>query len=232
MKNFTLQAICTLTYRLLLALYLCSLSACAIIDRSSPSAVLITAQDIHLSNDIQLAKDDWPQAKWWVYFKDPQLDALIESALLHAPNMSIARNRFQQAIAQVDLVKSSTNAQAVATATLNRLHVSDSGPMGLFALNIPALGLDGPWYTQGTAGISGLYEFDIWGQDQHKVQAAIGQQNAQLAETAAIELEVTTTVAQLYFSIQTTQQKLALLQQVQSIYATHIAAHDAKIARG
>ncbi|STP22766.1 multidrug resistance outer membrane protein [Escherichia coli] len=56
-------------------------------------------------------------------------------------------------------------------------------------------------------------DLDLWGVHRSAVAAAIGAHNAALAETAAVELSLTTGVAQLYYSMQASYQMLDLLEQ-------------------
>ncbi|WP_186796083.1 TolC family protein, partial [Salmonella enterica] len=57
-------------------------------------------------------------------------------------------------------------------------------------------------------------------------------QNAALAETAAVELSLTTGVAQLYYSMQASYQMLSLLQQTRDVVDYAIQAHQSKVAHG
>jgi hypothetical protein len=76
---------------------------------------------------------------------------------------------------------------------------------------------NGPWYTLNTVGVGAQLNIDLWGADRARVAAAIGEKNARLAETAGIELDIASSVAQLYFAMQATFQKIALLQELEGI---------------
>lgn len=58
------------------------------------------------------------------------------------------------------------------------------------------------------------------------------RENARLAETAGIELDIASSVAQLYFAMQATFQKIALLQELESIAQFSVAAHEHRTQRG
>jgi multidrug efflux system outer membrane protein len=210
----------------------CGLSACAWIHDNVPPATMIAHEQIRLADDIRLARDGWPQAHWWTRYQDRQLDTLIDLALEQAPGILVARRRVEQAGAQVGMVRAASRLKAEAIATVNRQHVSANGFLGPFALNEPTLGFTGPWYTEGIVGIAGSYAFDLWGKERSAVEAAIGRQNAQLAEQATVELELSADVAQQYFAMQTIRQKLALLIQARDIQATVVAAASARADRG
>ncbi|TDV06782.1 MdtP family multidrug efflux transporter outer membrane subunit [Paraburkholderia caballeronis] len=208
------------------------LSGCALIHHDSAPRAPIAAENIRLADDIHLARDGWPSARWWTVYGDAQLDALIDRALADAPTMAIARTRVAQARSDVELVKAGTDLQVVALGLLDRQHVSANGFLGPYALDDPAQGVSGPWYTSGIVGLGASLNVDLWGKQRAQVAAALGVRNARLAETAAVELELSADVAQIYYGIQTRYALLDLLGQSQQIAAFAIDAHDARAARG
>ncbi|MFM0505290.1 MdtP family multidrug efflux transporter outer membrane subunit [Paraburkholderia caffeinilytica] len=208
------------------------LAGCALIHHDSAPYVPIAPDEIRLANDIHLARDGWPSARWWSGYGDAQLDALIDRALANAPTMVIARTRVAQAKSDVELVKAGSNLQVVALGLIDREHVSANGFLGPYAMNDPALGFSGPWYTEGIVGVGASLNIDIWGKQRAQVAASLGVQNARLAETSAVELEISTDVAQIYYGIQTTYQLIDLLEQSQQVAAFAIDAHEARASRG
>ena len=209
----------------------CGLSGCALIHETGESIPQIQPEQIRLADGIHLARDGWPSARWWTAYGDPQLDGLINQALNEAPTMAIARSKVEKARAQVALVQAATGLQVEAIASVDRMRASAGGLSGPLYNAISDL-TDGPWYTTGLAGFVGGYEIDVWGKNRHRIDAFVGLQNAQLAEQAAIELEVSADVAQLYYVIQTTLHTLDLLQQSQELVAATVAAHAARASRG
>lgn len=69
---------------------------------------------------------------------------------------------------------------------LNRQRVSANGFLSPYAMDAPALGMDGPYYTEATVGLFAGLDLDLWGVHRSAVAAAIGAHNAALAETAAV----------------------------------------------
>ncbi len=98
--------------------------------------------------------------------------------------------------------------QVAALGMLNRQRVSANGFLSPYSMDAPALGMDGPYYTEATVGLFAGLELDLWGVHRSAVAAAIGAHNAALAETAAVELSLATGVAQLYYSMQASYQML------------------------
>jgi multidrug efflux system outer membrane protein len=166
------------------------LSGCALIHHNGTPYAEIAPAQINLADDIHLARDGWPAARWWTRYHDEQLDALIDQALANAPTMVIARTRVAQARSDVELVSAGSSLQVTALALLDREHVSANGFLGPFASNDPALGTTGPWYTAGVVGLGASLNVDLWGKQRAQVAASIGVSNARLAETSAVELEI------------------------------------------
>lgn len=115
---------------------------------------------------------------------------------------------------------------------VNRQRVSANGFLSPYAMDAPKLGMDGPYYTEATVGLFAGLDLDLWGVHRSAVAAAIGAQNAALAETAAVELSLSAGVAQLYYSIQASYQMLDLLQQTRDVIDFAVKAHQSKVAHG
>ena len=205
---------------------------CALIHNDTPSHAQIAPEQIRLADDIHLARDGWPDAQWWTRYGDPQLNALVERALSGSPSIAMAKARVAQARSQTELLDAGSNLQVTAMGVLNREKASANGFLGPYALNMPLLGMTGPWYTEGTVGLFGDLKIDIWGTHRSAVKSAIGAQNARLAEVAEVELTLSSGVAQLYYSMQTGYQMLDLLQQAKSVLDYAVQAHQGKAAQG
>ncbi|PXV61478.1 outer membrane protein, multidrug efflux system [Dyella jiangningensis] len=211
---------------------LVGVSACASIHNDASPHAQMDAQRIRLAEDIHLAVDGWPDAKWWTRYKDPQLNELIERALAGSPTMAMARLRIAQAKSQTELLNAGTGLQESAFAMLDRQRASSNGFLGPYGTNEPLLGLTGPWYTEGTVGLFGGLSPDIWGTHRSAVRAALGAENAKVAELAEVELNLSTGVAQLYYSVQASHQLLGLLQQAHDALDYAVQAHQGKVAQG
>ncbi|PPK42468.1 outer membrane efflux protein [Trinickia symbiotica] len=179
----------------------CALSACALIQHDRKPYSTISVEQIRVADDIHLERDGWPAKQWWSVYGDPQLNSLIARALASAPTIVVARTRVAQAKSDIDLVRAGTNLQLTAIAAVDRERVSSNGFLGAYSTGQPAIGATGPWYTEGIVGLGGSLDVDIWGKQRAEVAASIGVHNARLAEVAAIELELSADVAQLYYGI-------------------------------
>lgn len=209
-----------------------SAAGCALIHHDTQPAAEIVPERIRIAGDIHLAREGWPAARWWTRYGDVQLNGLIDSALAQSPTIAIARSRLSRAHAQVELARASADLQVGARASIDRQHVSDNGFLSAYASHDLAIGATGPSYTSGLVGLDGRLDLDLWGRERAEIEAALGVQNANRADEAAAELEISTDVAQLYYSIQTTYASLDLLRQARDIAAFSVQAHAARQARG
>lgn len=225
--------------RQLSRLLLCSIlgsatliSGCALVRKDSAPHQQLEPEQIKLADDIHLASSGWPQAQWWKQFHDPQLDALIQRTLSGSHTLAEAKLREEKTQSQADLLDAGSQLQVAALGMLNRQRVSANGFLSPYAMDAPALGMDGPYYTEATVGLFAGLDLDLWGVHRSALAAAIGAHNAALAETAAVELSLTTGVAQLYYSMQASYQMLDLLEQTRSVINYAVRAHQSKVTHG
>ncbi len=208
------------------------LPGCALIHNDTAPHAQIAPEQSRLADDIHLAHDGWPDAQWWKRYDDPQLDALIERALSASPTIAMARTRVTQAGSQADLLRAGTGLQVSAFALVNEQHASANGFLGPYSLNLPRLGITGPWYTEGALGLVADLNIDLWGMHRSAVEAALGVQNARAAEAAQVELDISSDIAQLYYSMQTTYGMIGLLQQMREVLVFAVDAHQSKARLG
>ncbi|STI85058.1 multidrug resistance outer membrane protein [Escherichia coli] len=101
--------------------------------------------------------------------------------------------------------------------------MSAEGLMGPFALNDPAAGTTGPWYTNGTFGLTAGWHLDIWGKNRAEVTARWvrlkhGRRNASKPANCWLAA-----VARLYWEWQTQAALNTVLQQIEKEQNTIIA---------
>ncbi len=222
----------------LLAFFVTSLlsGGCAWMRKDTQPAAMINPVDIKLAPDLARMpdswKDEWPARDWWTVYGDTQLDALVQRALENSPTLAIVRKRADMAAAQVDLARAGQGPTLGLTAFVMRQHVSDAGFLNAFAMDVPTLGLTGPWYTSATGGFVGKWDIDIWGKNRSQVEAALGAQAASVAEAAQAELVISTTVVKLYYDMQTLFALRDIQNELLSIEILNIAGQEAKAQRG
>lgn len=176
------------------------LAACA---PEHASVSPITAQATPASVNTQLSRTSWPKNEWWKDYNDPQLNSLIAKALKDAPDMQIARQRITLAEAQAKATMAADGPQIDFSADAERQKMSAEGLMGPFAITDPAAGTTGPWYTNGTFGLTAGWDLDLWGKNRAQVESRIGKVNAQKAEMEQTRQLLASSVARLYWEWQT-----------------------------
>ena len=72
----------------------------------------------------------------------------------------MAEQRIQLAEAQAKAIATQDGPQIDFSADMERQKMSAEGLMGPFALNDPAAGTTGPWYTNGTFGLTAGWHLD------------------------------------------------------------------------
>ncbi|HFZ8851783.1 TPA: multidrug resistance outer membrane protein MdtQ [Salmonella enterica subsp. houtenae serovar 1,40:z4,z23:-] len=128
----------------------------------------------HIDSSLPTAlKNGWPDSQWWKAYHDAQLDALIDNAIQHSPDMQVADQRIQLAEAQAKAVEAQDGPQLDFSADIERQRMSAEGLMGPFAITDPAAGTTGPWYTNGTFGLTAGWDLDLWGKNRAEVTARL-----------------------------------------------------------
>lgn len=175
-------------------------------------------------------QNGWPQSNWWQDYHDAQLNALIDRALANSPDMQIASQRIALAEAQARMSQSNLGPELDAGANFERQKMSAEGLMGPFASD--ADGNTGPWYTNGTFGLTAGWDLDLWGKNRALVQARIGEVKAQMAELAQTRELLASSVARLYWQWQTEAAIHSVLEQVRDEQNNIVNVDIALLQRG
>lgn len=152
------------------------------------------------------AGGQWPAAKWWERYQDPNLNKLVETALHDSPTLAAAQSRFNSARESVRVTAAAVGAHVDTSASASRQRLSDNG---LFKPSF--LGFN--WYDLYDLGLSASYTFDWWGKERASVEAATSEARAAAAERNAAALVLAGAVVDTYFGWQSDQARLALSQQ-------------------
>lgn len=163
--------------------------------------------------DPLFAQGNWPSTNWWESFNDPQLNTLIEKGLTDSPVLHQAQARVDNAtqLARKQraslLPKLDLNYEEQWEYFSKNGFVRDFYPTTSTSPPIP------PTTNQIDLTLNFSYEFDFWGKNRKKLQAALGAVQTLAAEKAEATLVLTTQIAQTYFQLQShLAQKEILLQ--------------------
>lgn len=151
---------------------------------------------------------DWPQDDWWSIFQSPQLNDLIQEALLSNPSIDAINEKVEQAHQAVIIARSKLFPWIALDAAYDWEYLSKNG---LYRALNPKLPLNTNLYD---LKLTLSYELDLWGKNRQNVLAALGRQMAQEAESAQVKLMITTAVAQAYVAVKINQQRRDLVMQL------------------
>lgn len=127
----------------------------------------------------------------------------------------MAEQRIQLAEAQAKAVEAQDGPQLDFSADIERQRMSAEGLMGPFAITDPAAGTTGPWYTNGTFGLTAGWDLDLWGKNRAEVTARIGAVKAREAEQEQTRQLLASGVARLYWEWQTQAALKNVLMQIE-----------------
>ncbi len=167
---------------------------------------------------------------WWRTLGDPQLDALVEAALTHNPDVHAAQARLREARAQLlgqrakELPKASADAAAVRMRSpdLSKLSSGGNGNSG---------GGRGPLQLY-TAGLDASWEIDLFGGTRRSIEAASAQADALDADLADTQVSLAAEVAQAYVDLRDEQQRFILAQQSADLQQRMLVLTQARRAHG
>ena len=184
---------------------------CARIPKKDLQAKLSPAISVENTKDLALDEGDfetgpWPDDHWWFMFDDPQLSLLINKVLENNPDMGVASMRARKALQEAYVVRSALFPHLKGEFEVNWEHLSKDNlyrfPPSMIPANIYQLIL----------GLELTYDFDIWGKNRQRYQAALGDARTATAEAAMTTLHLSTTAAKGYFNLQTSIEKEKLLK--------------------
>ncbi len=178
------------------------LAGCVSLPKDEQTQNLISPPSVQTSVEKGLesgifAQGDWPQENWWEIFQSTELNALVEEALGQNPTIHGIEKRVEFAKQTAKVVRSRLFPLVNFDANETWEYLSHHGLYRAFNPEIPinANLID--------LTLSFTYEFDFWGKNRNLFRAALGENKAQEAEAADVELITTSAVAQAYFALKT-----------------------------
>lgn len=170
---------------------------------------------------------------WWKLFNDPQLTAIIETALSQNTSLQIATATILSAAYKLDQMKAALYPSLSWGGDISRQKFSETAiiPFEAFqatqesAAAAPGIGPQGQ-LQPATGGLAGIpvyftqyesafklqYNFDLWNKNRNSVKAALGEIQASLADEAFKRLLLTISIAQAYFELQINYERKKILE--------------------
>ncbi len=189
LKRLLKPALASLSRALLLA-GVASLAACANFSGISPQSTALTSEQLNFtaSSTVQALP-----ALWWESFGDAQLNRLVADALANSPSLRVAQTRLDRVQAAQDSLRGTEGPQVNASLDMTRQRFSATSiyppPLGGSVRNIGTLQLGASW------------EIDFWGKNRAALNAALGQEQAALADAQAARLLLASSVTRTYFQL-------------------------------
>lgn len=213
---------------------LAALSACSVGPdyRGAPpvAADSIAAPTFVRSPSVGVVATTPAVSAWWRALGDAQLDALVDAALAHNPDMHAAQARLREARAQLmgqranEMPKASVDAAAVRMRSPNLSAFSSGsnggGGTGRGPLQLYTVGLDASW------------EIDLFGGTRRSIEAASAEADAREADLADTQVSLAAEVAQAYIDLRDEQQRLALARESADLQQRMLALTQERRAHG
>jgi NodT family efflux transporter outer membrane factor (OMF) lipoprotein len=159
-----------------------------------PMATLKPAADYEAAKSFQAPAADWPRDQWWKTYADPQLDALIDEALNHSPDLKAAQARVRMAQAQLEVTGAAALPSVSGDAAIQTVKSSiNEGFPDEFKPLLPF-----GYHTQTKIAASLDYQLDFFGRNRAALAAATSAAQAARADEAAARLQLSTAVASAY----------------------------------
>ncbi len=158
---------------------------------------------------------------WWRALGDVKLDALVDRALAHSPDLAMAQARLRQAEASVALADSQrgpTLGVGGSGAFIHRrgIHEKEKSP-AVAQLENRYFGDNGLSIEYASLQLQGQWSPDLFGKYREQVAAARGQRQAVAYEIAQTRLVLAQGVATYYRQWQLLVQQKAIVQQRQQL---------------
>lgn len=157
--------------------------------------------------------DVWPGEKtaasvpmqWWRSYNDPVLDKMVEEALAHNTNLTLAIARVDEARATLGIARADQLPGVSANADASRNQISERSP--LFFPGIPSR------YPDLKATLNASWEIDFWGKYRRAAEAARADLLATESNRDAVRLTLIADVSRGYFNLRSLDAQIAVTRQ-------------------
>ncbi len=191
------------------------------------------------------SRDAIDPARWWTYYKDPELTSLIARAVEDNPDIAIAASRVRQARLQEITARAKGLPSLDAQTSVSHIELSKnagfanlarafsggggSGASGGGAAN--GLALPGGGITTYAAGFDANWELDLFGGAKRGTESAIARTEAAIWNARDAEVMLASEIAQAYFALRFDGQQMDVIQTEIAAQqrVVDIAAHNAEV---
>jgi NodT family efflux transporter outer membrane factor (OMF) lipoprotein len=139
-------------------------------------------------------------AAWWQSLNDPELDKLIETALVNSPDIRAAQARLRQSRAGLREQQRNELPKSSGSAAYLHAHLPSSS-LGIGSIGVYDVGFDATW------------EVDLFGGTRRAIEAASAEASAVDADLADTHVQLSAEIAQAYVDLRDQQQRIALVRE-------------------
>lgn len=172
--------------------------------------------------------------EWRAFFSDPDLVALIDSALAASPDQQIALQRMQAARAAVMAARAplAPQADAVAGASLRKFGLYTMDGAG----NISTEMIDGKLVPVNLPdfllGVQASWEIDLWGKLRNRRQAAASRYLASLESRRLVQTQLVASISLAYYELLALDASLGILNNTVRLQEQALETVQAQKAAG
>jgi NodT family efflux transporter outer membrane factor (OMF) lipoprotein len=164
---------------------------------------------------------------WWLALNDPQLNALIDAAFAHNPDLRAAQARLRESRAQLQQQRANELPKVSAAAATVRMSEPDLG-----ALSSQGGSSGGGPLQFYTAGFDASWEIDLFGGTRRAIEAASDEADAVNADLADAQVSLAAEVAQAYIDLRDQQQRMAIAQRTAELQQQMLTLTEQRRAGG
>ena len=140
------------------------------------------------------------EAAWWKSLNDPQLNQLVETALVNSPDIRAAQARLRQSRAGLREQQRNLLPKSSGSAAFLHAHLPSSS-LSFGAADLYDVGFDATW------------EVDLFGGTRRAIEAATAEASAVNADLADTHVQLSAEIAQAYVDLRDQQQRIALVRE-------------------
>jgi len=196
--RFSTGSILSKTFGLFFVLLL--VSGCAMVGPDYVKPEAPEPENWRESNEPEIKTEDTNVRNWWIVFKDPVLNDLIEAAYRQNLPLQIAGLRIYEARAQLGIAFGFQYPQTQQGA--------GSGSLNQISKNAPNAAAADRYYSSYDIGLDAAWELDVWGKFRRAVQTGVANLEATIADYDDILVSLTAEVARTFIVLRTSEERL------------------------
>jgi NodT family efflux transporter outer membrane factor (OMF) lipoprotein len=172
-------------------------AACTTVGPNFKAPTPPAAQGYAMQGDLQTREARYGQelaGDWWALFKSPEIDQTVRAAVAGNHSLEAARQSLLQARDAIAAQASRATLDANAQVNETRVNLSSFGFSQFPLPGGQTLTLSNPTFTDYSFGLSGRYDFDLFGGRKRETERLLAAADAQRFQTDAAYLTLTAQV--------------------------------------